>query len=501
MKTIRTRFVEFTSYFFILLFCYASISKIMDFENFQIQIAQSPLLSAYAVFITYGILILELLVCFLLISERTRYIGLYGSYILMVLFSIYIYLILNYSEFIPCSCGGILEKMDWNTHLIFNLVCILAAVIAIIFYADHYIVSRTKISLILALIACLCSAGMFLLYKRSENIVQRDNGFQRRFLQHPILKDGTYDLKLNSYYIAGFYSDTLYLGNYTAPFSITKITNLSSLKQKNLQLDHTDIQFRSPILEVADSITYLYDGSVPVVFAGDSGKDHLKKQNVGKTYFRKIKSIDPNHFVIGLFNRMKQIQSLGVITKGRKDSLKLRPDLLEKRNEGFFEPDGQLHYDAFTGKVVYVYHYKNKFVVTDGKLTSKNVFRTIDTVRTPILGLSVLHDGSRKLNNPLVVNKRSFAYKGVLFIESHRKGKLEKDRGTKTVIIDLYSIQEQKYLGSISAPNRHEKQRIQFAVHKDQLYVIIENELIRYRFAQNITKHFISGEAENLNKE
>jgi hypothetical protein len=30
---------------------------------------------------------------------------------------------------------------------------------------------------------------------------------------------------------------------------------------------------------------------------------------------------------------------------------------------------------------------------------------------------------------------------------------------------------------------------------------MIENELIRYRFAQNITQHFISGEAENLYKE
>ncbi|SDQ99567.1 hypothetical protein SAMN05421664_3033 [Chryseobacterium soldanellicola] len=501
MKTIRTRFVEFTSYFFILLFCYASISKIMDFENFQIQIAQSPLLSAYAVFITYGILILELLVCFLLISERTRYIGLYGSYILMVLFSIYIYLILNYSEFIPCSCGGILENMDWNTHLIFNLVCILATVIAIIFSADHYIVSRTKISLILALIACLCSAGMFLLYKQSENIVQRDNGFQRRFLQHPILKNGTYDLKINSYYIAGFYNDTLFLGNYTAPFSITKLTHLSSLEKFNLQLDRTDIKFRTPILEVKDNRIYLYDGTVPVIFEGHTGSSYLKDQNVGKTYFRKIQNIDSNHFLIGAFNRFEQVQVLGVISKDRKESLKLRTDLLEKRNEGFFEPDGQLNYDAFTGKVVYVYHYKNNFVVTDRNLTSKNVFKTIDTVRTPVLGLFVLPDGSRKLNNPLVVNKRSFAYKGVLFIESDRKGKLEKNRGRKAVIIDLYSTQEQKYLGSISVPNRYEKQRIQFAINKDQLYVIIENELIRYRFAQNITKHFISGEAENLNKE
>ncbi|WP_449400689.1 hypothetical protein [Chryseobacterium wanjuense] len=100
-----------------------------------------------------------------------------------------------------------------------------------------------------------------------------------------------------------------------------------------------------------------------------------------------------------------------------------------------------------------------------------------------------------------MVNKRSIAYKGVLFLESDHKGKLEKDRGNKAIILDLYSIQEQKYLGSISIPNRNKEQRVQFTIQGNQLYVMIENELIRYRFAQNITQHFISGEAENLYKE
>jgi len=75
MKTFASRFVEYTSYFFILLFCYASISKIMDFDHFQVQIAQSPLLSVYAVWVTYGILIFELIVCFLLLFDRSRFTG------------------------------------------------------------------------------------------------------------------------------------------------------------------------------------------------------------------------------------------------------------------------------------------------------------------------------------------------------------------------------------------------------------------------------------------
>lgn len=131
MKKVKTRVVEFISYFFILLFCYASISKIMDFENFQIQISESPLLSAYAEFIPFAIFILELIIAGLLCYRKTRNIGLIGSFILMLVFTGYIALILSTTEKLPCSCGGILEKMSWNQHLIFNIGCVLLAAIAL----------------------------------------------------------------------------------------------------------------------------------------------------------------------------------------------------------------------------------------------------------------------------------------------------------------------------------------------------------------------------------
>jgi len=420
---------------------------------------------------------------------------------LMVLFTVYIYLILNFSDFIPCSCGGILEKMDWHTHLIFNLICVIAAVTAIFMNAGSRKITKIKIFIILLLIAILCTVTMVFLHRRSENILQKDNGFQRRFLQHALWKEADFDLKLNSYYIAGLKGDTLFLGNYTAPFLLTKVTGSSGLLQQPVHLERTDLKFRSPVLEVSDSATYFYDGTVPVIFSAKKGAKILKEQNTGKTYFRKIRNIDPDHFVIAAFHRRRQLQVLGIIARGSKDSVKWNPALLKTTGEGFFEPDGQVNYDASTGKVVYTYYYKNEFIVTDKYLRYAKLYHTIDTVRTPRLGLSVQRDGSRKLNNPLVVNKRSYAYKGVLFMESDRRGMLEKHRGKEAVIIDLYSILEQKYLGSISIPNQSEKQQIQFAVYHDSLYIIIDRKLTKYRLTRMITQHFISGEAENLNKE
>jgi uncharacterized membrane protein YphA (DoxX/SURF4 family) len=63
-----------------------------------------------------------------------RLIGLYASFFFMILFTGYIVAILRFSSYIPCSCGGILQKMSWTQHLIFNIGFLLLAVIAILLY-------------------------------------------------------------------------------------------------------------------------------------------------------------------------------------------------------------------------------------------------------------------------------------------------------------------------------------------------------------------------------
>lgn len=134
MKTtyFKTVLVYIICLLYILLFIYAAASKILDFENFQVQLGQSPLLSSFTLMVSWGIPILELVIAILLTIPKFRLIGLYFSFGLMVMFTAYIFIILNYSSFVPCSCGGILEKLGWTQHMIFNFVFIVLAIIAII---------------------------------------------------------------------------------------------------------------------------------------------------------------------------------------------------------------------------------------------------------------------------------------------------------------------------------------------------------------------------------
>lgn len=133
MKTKKTGITTFISIFFILLFCYAAISKIMDFEKFQIQMTESPLLSTFAGFLPYVLVISEFIIAGLLCYRITQNAGLLASFILMLFFTGYIALMLFTSENLPCSCGGILEKMTWTQHLYFNIGCAVLAILALVY--------------------------------------------------------------------------------------------------------------------------------------------------------------------------------------------------------------------------------------------------------------------------------------------------------------------------------------------------------------------------------
>jgi hypothetical protein len=123
---------------FIILFIYAAATKLIDYQKFRIEIGKSPLLTAFAGWVAIIIPSVEILISVLLASARWRLTGLYASFSLMTMFSAYIFFILNFSPYIPCSCGGILQNMTWSQHIIFNLVFVaLGAWAVLIYYPEN----------------------------------------------------------------------------------------------------------------------------------------------------------------------------------------------------------------------------------------------------------------------------------------------------------------------------------------------------------------------------
>lgn len=304
MKKLIHHIPNVANYFFILLFCYAAISKAMDFENFQVQIGQSPLLSAYAGFVSYAVILLELLIVALLAIPKTNLIGLYSSTALMSAFTIYIYLILNYSDFVPCSCGGILEKLGWTEHLVFNILCVLLGGIAVwINETDNNRPTRRTAVLLGAsnILSCLM---IVLLFFSSEHIIKRDNNFTRRFLQYPVVEDKSLPLDNDHYYFAGEDSDHLYLGSNQYPQILTAISkDLETKSTIKITPDNLNYPFKSIKIIVQSPYYYFTDGTVPIIFRGKLGNPNAKQISYEDAFFSQIVVRDSSNFILRTFDR------------------------------------------------------------------------------------------------------------------------------------------------------------------------------------------------------
>jgi len=130
-------FTAITSFLFILLFVYAALSKLNDFHKFKIQLGQSPLLTSFTGLAAWLTPAVEIVLSFLLLLEKYRLLALHFSLGLMSMFTAYIIAITKFSTYIPCSCGGILQNMTWNQHLLFNLGFVVLGFCSIIFYNNR----------------------------------------------------------------------------------------------------------------------------------------------------------------------------------------------------------------------------------------------------------------------------------------------------------------------------------------------------------------------------
>lgn len=128
MQPKRLIIAEIICALFVILFIYTGLNKLLDYDSFRFQLGRSPYLQQFSRPVALLLPALELLVAVTLIIKRTRLAGLYASFFLMSLFTGYVAIMLSLSYYLPCSCGGILQALSWQGHLVFNSAFTLMAV-------------------------------------------------------------------------------------------------------------------------------------------------------------------------------------------------------------------------------------------------------------------------------------------------------------------------------------------------------------------------------------
>jgi putative oxidoreductase len=118
----KERFLLSIQVLLILLFSYTAVSKLVDINRFIHDLNSQPFGKYWSPFGRWALPAIELIAAALLVTTRFRNAGLWLSFILMAVFSVYILLILSgVFPKRPCSCAGVFKEMGWGIHFLFNL--------------------------------------------------------------------------------------------------------------------------------------------------------------------------------------------------------------------------------------------------------------------------------------------------------------------------------------------------------------------------------------------
>ena len=127
----------------VLLFVYASISKLFTFSDFDQQLHNQSFPGWLADFLLFFLIPAEIITALLLCFKRTLLFGLLSSAVFLLAFTGYIAMVmLHFWNRVPCSCGGILNQMGWSAHLIFNSTFLILNLIGLHFYITEREVSK-----------------------------------------------------------------------------------------------------------------------------------------------------------------------------------------------------------------------------------------------------------------------------------------------------------------------------------------------------------------------
>lgn len=330
------------------------------------------------------------------------------------------------------------------------------------------------------------SMGLIItLFIFSEKKVHRNNAFTRRYPPHPIIKQYDLDIGYNSYYIAGFDQNFLYLGNRSTPWNLLQI-NMETRDTLTISLEPLDkkLQYRSIRIVVLSPHFFIMDGTMPFILRGRLGNWKANNWMEGAPFFNKAVPIDSNQIFIQAVSSETQKSALGMIKKKSSYQIHLDTTLLESQIDGIFDVDGIMVLSKETSTIGYVYYYRNQFMTMNFEMNNLKRNRTIDTVQKAQISIAEKNKrGQVTLKSPpLFINKSACMSQNLLLIASDRLGKNENDEMLdEATIIDVYDYGRGTYEFSFYLYHTKDHRAREFFVYKGRLIALTETLVTIYQ--------------------
>ena len=120
MKKLLTYAKTIVYYVIIVFISYTLMNKLLQVESFQLNIAKTGVFSNHIIKpISYFILIIETISIVLLIFFKKQ--GILYSLIMFITFTLYIIYLYFLKKYEVCGCGGVLNGLSFEKHLLINV--------------------------------------------------------------------------------------------------------------------------------------------------------------------------------------------------------------------------------------------------------------------------------------------------------------------------------------------------------------------------------------------
>lgn len=322
----------------------------------------------------------------------------------------------------------------------------------------------------------LVVAGLFA-WSQKDTI--KDHGFDRTLVTNKISFIDAISLTKKAYYLAGHDKDTIYLGNYKAPTELLKIT-LPTLDTTHIyiQLAKEDSirSYRTYTVNVQPPYFYFMEGTTPILKRGMINNWQPKRFMYDSTYFISAVTMGNKRVALKSISKKTQEYALG-LQQDTDPKIELKYDILEKQIDGVFCTDGQMLFSTELGKLIYIYYYRNQFMVMDPTVQLLYRNNTIDTISRVQIKPVASQDGNiRKLASPqFLVNRRAATNDQYLYVYATGMAKNDNyDNFKRGSTIDLYDLQKN---GAYS----HSIRVSDFKTFKISDFLVTHNYLITYQ--------------------
>jgi hypothetical protein len=316
--------------------------------------------------------------------------------------------------------------------------------------------------------------------------------FSRSFANATITQEAIIEPDEKNLYFAGTDEGNIYFGHHRMPYMLIKCSKdlkhseKIGLKMKGVDSVRSLDQFK---IIVEPPYFYIANGMMPILVRGNIGH-WIADTIVTKKdyYFTDVVPITSTTFALRSFSEYQNGLQLALLNRLDTPRFKFNFNLLTQQQDGLFSVYGYIIPYKQENKIIYVYTYRNQYLVIDSNMQNHQIKNTIDSFSiAPIRVGSYNQNSQHALSSPgNVVNGASCVYKNNLYIKSTLLAKNE-DVATfmNSSTIDVYDLKKGEYAFSFHIPNLNNNKFTDFRIVDDYIYVILKNKIAKFKIIYN----------------